>query len=77
MRLWGALFAVLCVTGCNNRQQILLKYQLAIDPNAVYTVETAIGSLFAISGAVDQPLATGTEVAVDLAGHGVIAIPPS
>jgi len=42
-----------------------------------YTVDTAIGSLFVMSGAVDQPLAAGTEVAVDLAAHGVIAIPPS
>jgi hypothetical protein len=34
--------AVLLASGCNNRQQILIKYQLAIDPAAVSAVETAI-----------------------------------
>ena len=41
-----------------------------------YTVETAIGALFAISPLAEQPLAVGAEVAVELAPHGVIAIPP-
>ncbi len=40
-----------------------------------YTVETAIGSLFAINPVADRPLAVGAEVAVELAAHGVIAIP--
>ena len=40
-----------------------------------YTVETAIGALFAISGVADRPVAVGAEVAVDLAAHGVIVIP--
>jgi hypothetical protein len=75
MRLWGALVALLCISGCNNRQQILLKYQLAIDPNAVYTVETAIGvdpndprAFFA-----DQPfrtVATGVGYEVVSGGDG-------
>ncbi len=42
-----------------------------------YTVDTAIGALFVIDGAVDRPLAVGAGVAVDLARHGVIAIPAS
>jgi iron(III) transport system ATP-binding protein len=41
-----------------------------------YTVETAIGALFVVDPAVDRPLAVGTDVAVALAPHGVIAIPP-
>jgi iron(III) transport system ATP-binding protein len=41
-----------------------------------YTIDTAIGPLFAIDGAVEQPLAVGTEVAIALAPHGVIAMPP-
>jgi iron(III) transport system ATP-binding protein len=40
-----------------------------------YTVETAIGALFVVDSAVERPLAVGTEVAVGLAPHGVIAIP--
>jgi len=40
-----------------------------------YTVETAIGSLFAIDSRVDRPLAVGSRVAVAFAPHGVIAIP--
>jgi iron(III) transport system ATP-binding protein len=40
-----------------------------------YTVETAIGALFAVNAATDRPLPVGTEVAVGLATHGVIAIP--
>jgi iron(III) transport system ATP-binding protein len=40
-----------------------------------YSVETPLGALFAVSPAVEQPLAIGAEVAIDLARHGVIAIP--
>jgi len=40
-----------------------------------YTVETAIGALFAVNAVTDRPLAVGAEVAVELAPHGVIAIP--
>jgi iron(III) transport system ATP-binding protein len=40
-----------------------------------YTVETAIGVLFAINPVAEQPLAVGSDVAVDLAIHGVIVIP--
>ena len=42
-----------------------------------YTVETAIGALFAIDSRVDRPLAVGSRVAVAFAPHGVIAIPAS
>jgi iron(III) transport system ATP-binding protein len=41
-----------------------------------YTLDTPIGELFAISTAVDAPLAVGSEVSVALAQHGVVAIPP-
>jgi iron(III) transport system ATP-binding protein len=40
-----------------------------------YTVETAIGPLFAIDGRVDRPFAIGTRVGIAFALHGVIAIP--
>jgi iron(III) transport system ATP-binding protein len=40
-----------------------------------YSVDTPIGALLAVSTAVEQPLTVGAEVAVDLATHGVIAIP--
>ena len=40
-----------------------------------YTIDTGIGPLFVVDGAVDRPLAIGAEVAVDLAPHGVIAMP--
>ena len=41
-----------------------------------YTLETVIGPLFVINGAVDRPLAVGATTGVALAPHGVIAIPP-
>jgi iron(III) transport system ATP-binding protein len=40
-----------------------------------YTLATSIGELFAISIAVDEPLAAGTAASVALAGHGVVVIP--
>jgi len=40
-----------------------------------YTVETAIGALFAIRPVAEPPLVVGADVAVELAIHGVIAIP--
>ena len=42
-----------------------------------YTIETPIGALFVIDRSVDRPLAPGTPIAVALAAHGVIAVPPS
>jgi iron(III) transport system ATP-binding protein len=39
-----------------------------------YTLDTPIGPLFAISTAVDRPLAAGTSVGIALAHHGVVAI---
>ena len=42
-----------------------------------YTLDTPIGELFAISIAVDQPLAVGATVGVALTNHGVVAIPPA
>jgi iron(III) transport system ATP-binding protein len=42
-----------------------------------YTLETPIGELFAISAAVDAPLAVGDDVGVLLAHHGVVVIPPA
>ena len=41
-----------------------------------YTVETPIGALFVIDGAVDRPLVINTPVAVTLGPRGVIVIPP-
>jgi iron(III) transport system ATP-binding protein len=41
-----------------------------------YTIDTAIGPLFVVDDSVDQPLAVGADVAVALAPHGVIAMPP-
>jgi iron(III) transport system ATP-binding protein len=41
-----------------------------------YTVDTAIGALFAINPLAEQPLIAGADVAVELALYGVIAIPP-
>lgn len=41
-----------------------------------YSLETAIGDLFAISPAVDRPLPAGSRVGVVFAGHGVVAVPP-
>ena len=41
-----------------------------------YTVETVIGALFVVDSRVDRPLAAGSDVSVDLAPYGVIAIPP-
>jgi len=40
-----------------------------------YTLDTPIGVLFAISIAVDRPLAVGASVGVALANHGVVVIP--
>ena len=40
-----------------------------------YTIDTPVGALFAIDGAVDRPLPVGSDVAVALAPHGVIAMP--
>jgi iron(III) transport system ATP-binding protein len=39
-----------------------------------YTLETPIGALYAISTAVERPLAIGTRVTLALAGHGVVLI---
>jgi iron(III) transport system ATP-binding protein len=39
-----------------------------------YTLDTPIGALFAISTAVDRPLAVGAGVGVALANHGVVVI---
>jgi len=41
-----------------------------------YSVDSDIGELFVISTAVDRPLAVGTAVAIALAGHGVVVVPP-
>ena len=40
-----------------------------------YTLDTPIGALFAISTAVERPLAVGAHVGVALANHGVVVIP--
>ena len=40
-----------------------------------YTVDTAVGELFAVSNAVSTPLAAGAAVAVHFAPHGVVVIP--
>jgi iron(III) transport system ATP-binding protein len=40
-----------------------------------YTIDTAIGELFAVSTAVDAPLPAGTRVGLALASHGVVVIP--
>ena len=42
-----------------------------------YTLATSIGDLFAISQAVDTPLAPGSELAVAFPGHGVVLVPPA
>jgi iron(III) transport system ATP-binding protein len=39
-----------------------------------YTIDTAVGELFAVSSAVDAPLAPGTRVGVRFAAHGVAVI---
>ena len=39
-----------------------------------YTIATALGELFVVNMAVDQPLAVGTEVMLKLANHGVVPI---
>ena len=41
-----------------------------------YTLETGLGALFAVSMAVDRPHAVGDAVAIDLAHHGVVLVPP-
>ena len=42
-----------------------------------YTLDSPIGELFAISAAVDAPLAVGDEAGIQLAHHGVVVIPPA
>jgi iron(III) transport system ATP-binding protein len=41
-----------------------------------YTLETGLGDLFVISTAVDKPLPVGHVLAIGLANHGVVVIPP-
>jgi iron(III) transport system ATP-binding protein len=41
-----------------------------------YTLDTAIGALFAVSTAVEHPHAVGDTVSIELARHGVVLIPP-
>jgi iron(III) transport system ATP-binding protein len=41
-----------------------------------YTLDTGIGELFAVSMAVERPYAVGDGVAVELAQHGVVLVPP-
>jgi iron(III) transport system ATP-binding protein len=41
-----------------------------------YTLDTAAGELFAVSNAVETPLAPGARVTVTFAAHGVVAVPP-
>jgi iron(III) transport system ATP-binding protein len=41
-----------------------------------YTLATELGDLFAISTAVDKPLQVGHSLAVGLANHGVVVVPP-
>jgi iron(III) transport system ATP-binding protein len=40
-----------------------------------YTLDTALGELFAVSPAVEKPFAVGDDVGVAFAGHGVVVIP--
>jgi iron(III) transport system ATP-binding protein len=40
-----------------------------------YTVETTIGELFVVDGAVAQPVAAGTAVYLTLAPHGIAVVP--
>ncbi|HEX6136361.1 MAG TPA: ABC transporter ATP-binding protein [Casimicrobiaceae bacterium] len=42
-----------------------------------YTLDTGIGELFAVSMAVEHPYAVGDGVAVELAQHGVVLVPPA
>jgi iron(III) transport system ATP-binding protein len=39
-----------------------------------YTIDTAVGELFAVSSAVDAPLAPGTRIGIRFAPHGVAVI---
>ena len=41
-----------------------------------YTLDTAIGELFAISTAVDRPHIVGDGVSIELAHRGVVLVPP-
>jgi iron(III) transport system ATP-binding protein len=41
-----------------------------------YTIDTPLGEVFAVSGAVEAPFAAGTRVGLRLAAHGVAVIPP-
>ena len=40
-----------------------------------YTIDTAIGALFVVDGAVTQPATTGAEVYLTLAPHGIAVVP--
>lgn len=40
-----------------------------------YTVETVVGALFVVDSRVDRPLSPGSDVSIELAPYGVIAIP--
>jgi iron(III) transport system ATP-binding protein len=40
-----------------------------------YTIDTALGEIFAVSSAVDAPLTPGARVGLRLAAHGVAVIP--
>jgi iron(III) transport system ATP-binding protein len=42
-----------------------------------YSIQTELGELFVINMDVDRPFAPGTQVALSLANHGVVAIPPA
>jgi iron(III) transport system ATP-binding protein len=46
-----------------------------LGPLIEYTLDTPIGRLFAISTAVERPLAAGANVGIALANHGVVVIP--
>ena len=41
-----------------------------------YTLDSAIGALFAVATGVEHPYAAGATVSIDLARHGVVLIPP-
>ena len=41
-----------------------------------YTLDTPLGALFVISTAVDRPRAVNDVVAIELAHHGIVLIPP-
>ena len=41
-----------------------------------YTLDTPIGELFAVSQAVEAPFSPGDAIALSLASHGVVVVPP-